>query len=157
MQRVLSTVHSAVRGGFLFARTCLSPIHRSINRTGRPGRVSFPFPYNTIPRTTTGGVLSYMRKAGWIKLQDEDTYIDEVVGIALACAGFYFQTKMAWVRTHGLASLCCGGPCVWVSLTPSPISLHTHTRRPQQLPFPLNLLLLPLTILETTLSYYVAD
>jgi len=32
MQRVLSTVHSAVRGGFLFARTCLSPIHRSIDR-----------------------------------------------------------------------------------------------------------------------------
>lgn len=49
-----------------------------------------------------------MRISGWIKLKDEDTYIDEVVGIALACCGFYFQTKMAWVRTRlGIDSTTC--------------------------------------------------
>ena len=31
-----------------------------------------------------GGILSYFRKCGLIKLRDEDTYLDEVVGVALA-------------------------------------------------------------------------
>ena len=64
LQRVISTVHSAIRGGFMTAR----------------------------------GILAYFRKCGLIRLRDEDTYLDEVVGVALACAGFYFQTTMKWVR-----------------------------------------------------------
>jgi hypothetical protein len=100
------------------------------------------------PPHQPGGVLSYLRKEGYIKLQDEDTYLDEVVGIALAGAGFYFQTTMAWVRrlasfrTVCLCVCVCSPPlasCVCIrsiwtraSTNPPPPPLppyHTNTRR----------------------------
>ena len=42
------------------------------------------------------GCMAYARKEGWMKKEDSETYIDEVVGGLLAVAGFYFQTQVAW-------------------------------------------------------------
>lgn len=142
-------------------------------------RCQSPFPIHShrLQHLHTGGVLSYMRISGWIKLKDEDTYIDEVVGIALACCGFYFQTQMAWVRTRlGIDSTTCFSRWLYVAasitcflLTLTTESAHRSTgfsvlllsssqqQLQQKLPFPINVLLLPLTLLETTLSYYVAS
>ncbi|KAM3576393.1 hypothetical protein VYU27_001743 [Nannochloropsis oceanica] len=87
LQRLLATVHSAMRGGMMFSR----------------------------------GGLAYLRKEGYIKKEDKDTYADEIVGATTAILGFAFQTSLRW-----------------------------------RLPFPVNIILLPVTILETFLYYYVA-
>lgn len=50
LQRLLATVHSAMRGGMMFSR----------------------------------GGLAYLRKEGYIKKEDKDTYADEIVGATTA-------------------------------------------------------------------------
>lgn len=85
LQRVISTVHSAIRGGFMTARA--SPPLFSLWRFAVVACVNEPNPpTHTTPThaRTLGGILSYFRKCGLIKLRDEDTYLDEVVGVALA-------------------------------------------------------------------------
>mmetsp|Transcript_5303 Transcript_5303/g.12664 ORF Transcript_5303/g.12664 Transcript_5303/m.12664 type:complete len:345 (-) Transcript_5303:49-1083(-) len=66
------------------------------------------------------GVLHYLGKVGVLKLDDKDTYLDEIVGFVLAFLGFSVQFQWGF-----------------------------------SLPFPLNLLLLPFSILEWLLMWSV--
>lgn len=86
LQRIISALHSSLRGGLMISRN----------------------------------MLEYLKVMNIVTINDEDTYLDEVVGYALAALGFLFQ-------------------------------LRSHFR----LPFPINLLLLPVSILEFLLTYVV--
>lgn len=59
------------------------------------------------------GILKYANDKGYIKFNDEESYLDEILGWSLAAVGFYFQFKMGF-----------------------------------KLPFPFNLLLWPLGMIE---------
>ena len=65
-------------------------------------------------------LLEYLSVMNIVSINHEDTYLDEVVGYALATLGFLFQ-----VRSHF------------------------------RIPFPINIFLLPFTILEFFLSIVV--
>jgi len=62
VQRVISTFHSAIRGGLMAAR----------------------------------GFLEWLHKKGVISIKPDESYVDELLGWALAAAGFYFQYKMGF-------------------------------------------------------------
>ena len=72
LQRLLATVHSAMRGGLMFSR----------------------------------GGMAYLRKEGYIKKEDTDTYVDEVVGAVVAgeCKGR--EGGMKGGREGGDVCLC---------------------------------------------------
>lgn len=65
-------------------------------------------------------ILEYMDKMGYVSINPDETYIDEIAGYCLAGIGLWFQLSMGFT-----------------------------------LPFPLNLLLLPFTILEWWLMWLV--
>ena len=84
LSRVITAVHSAIRGGLLFSRS----------------------------------LLTYVNDRGYYKIPNlDDTILDEAIGGVLACIGVYTQLN------NGFA-----------------------------LPFPLNFVLMPLTIVEYTLA-----
>lgn len=88
LQRIVSAVHCALRGGTMFAR----------------------------------GILAYLSKKGMLPdVKEQDTFLDEMIGGIVALIGFWFQFRGGW-----------------------------------RLPFPVNVLLLPLTILEGFLAYFVS-
>lgn len=87
IQRVISALHSALRGGLMCSRN----------------------------------ILKYLSVMKIYELDEKDTYLDEVIGYGLAAVGLLFQL------TSGFA-----------------------------LPFPLNILLLPFSILEYILVWFVA-
>lgn len=88
IQRVISAVESAIRGGLMFSR-----------------------------RT-----LAFLNSKGYINLKEEDTFLDEIVGWLLAAIGIYFQLK----NIFGL-------------------------------PFPLNLLLFPISTFENILIWIISE
>jgi hypothetical protein len=57
IQKVVSSVHSAIRGGLLFSRS----------------------------------FLKYCNDKGWFQFNDEQSYLDEIIGWILAFYGIYFQ------------------------------------------------------------------
>jgi hypothetical protein len=67
IQRVISAFTSAIRGGLMAARALIKFMYRRGIRLG-----------------------------GFIAENDEDTYIDEVLGFTLAGLGFYFQYKLGF-------------------------------------------------------------
>jgi len=88
IQRVISSVQSAIRGGLLFSRR----------------------------------FLIFLKNRGWFSSYDEDDYYDEALGWSVAAIGIYFQ-------------LSCGFG----------------------LPFPLNILLFPVSCLESYLTWVVSN
>lgn len=86
LQRILSSIHSAVRGGHMFSRN----------------------------------ILEYLSIMGYVNINHNNTNLDEIVGYIVAFAGVCFQLSLGF-----------------------------------KLPFPLNILLLPFTILEYVLMYIV--
>lgn len=87
LQRIVSALHSSIRGGLMIARN----------------------------------LLQYLKAMKLIDFDDKETYIDEIAGYCLAFFGFYFQLRMAF-----------------------------------RLPFPLNVLLFPVTIAESFLTWAVS-
>jgi len=87
VQRIISSVHSAIRGGHMFSKN----------------------------------VLDYLNKMGYLQIKNEDTYLDEIVGYAVAVIGLWFQLSLRF-----------------------------------SLPFPLNILLLPMRFLEWWLIWVVS-
>jgi len=57
IQRVISAVHSAIRGGLMFGKY----------------------------------VVNFLHEKGYLKTDDKDTYMDEVIGWGIALSGFLFQ------------------------------------------------------------------
>jgi hypothetical protein len=88
IQKVISAIHSGIRGGLMFSRN----------------------------------VFVYCNRKGYFHLKHEETNIDEVVGWLLAGLGVYFQIH------HGFS-----------------------------LPFPLNILMFPLTFVEWAIIWCVSD
>lgn len=88
IQRVISAVESAIRGGLLFSRR----------------------------------ILKCLNKRGIIDFDDEETYLDEILGWGLAAVGIYFQIMNLFA-----------------------------------IPFPLNLLLFPVSIFENTLIWIISE
>ncbi len=88
IQRIISSVHSAIRGGLIFSRR----------------------------------MLKYANDKGYIQFNDEESYLDEIVGWSLAALGIYFQLS----------------------------SFFT-------LPFPLNVVFFPMTILENYLAWIISE
>ena len=86
VQRVLSAVHSAMRGGLMFSRN----------------------------------ILAYLSKMNYIHIDAEETVLDEVVGYGFALMGIWFQLSLGF-----------------------------------SIPFPLNVVLFPFTLLEYTLMWVV--
>jgi len=84
LQRVISALHSAIRGGVMASRN----------------------------------ICQYVTKMGWANINTDETLLDEIVGYGLAATGFLFQLSYGF-----------------------------------RLPFPLNLLLLPFTLLEYILMW----
>jgi hypothetical protein len=84
IQRIISSVQSAIRGGLMFSR-------RS---------------------------LKYLNDQGYIKFNDEESYLDEILGWSVAALGIYFQL----VNFFGI-------------------------------PFPLNIILCPISFVEETLIW----
>jgi hypothetical protein len=66
-------------------------------------------------------VLEYLNKMGYLQIKNEDTYLDEIVGYAVAVIGLWFQLSLRF-----------------------------------SLPFPLNILLLPMRFLEWWLIWVVS-
>jgi len=62
LQRLVSSFHSAIRGGLMCSRN----------------------------------ILVYCSKMGYANINHEDTYIDEIVGFALAIAGLFFQLRFGF-------------------------------------------------------------
>jgi len=87
IQKVVSSVQSAIRGGLLFSRS----------------------------------ILKFFNDKGWIPFNEEESYADEILGWFLAFCGIYFQLN------------------------------HFFT-----LPFPLNILLFPLTMFENFLIWIIS-
>jgi hypothetical protein len=88
IQRIISSVHSAVRGGLLCSRQ----------------------------------LLGYLHKKGYIYFNEEESYLDEILGWGLAAWGVYFQL------------------------------VHLFN-----LPFPLNLILLPLNVVENYFLWIISS
>eukprot|EP00300_Choanocystis_sp_HF-7_P041653 c8437_g1_i1.p1 GENE.c8437_g1_i1~~c8437_g1_i1.p1 ORF type:complete len:379 (-),score=97.11 c8437_g1_i1:149-1243(-) len=88
IQKVISAVHSALKGGLMFSRN----------------------------------VMNWLNKRGWLSIKHEDTNLDEIIGWAIGACGVYFQIKSGFA-----------------------------------LPFPLNLIFLPLTMLEWFIIWMVTD
>jgi hypothetical protein len=66
-------------------------------------------------------VLEYLNKMGYLQIKNEDTYLDEIVGYAIAVIGLWFQLSLRF-----------------------------------SLPFPLNIILLPLRFVEWWLIWVVS-
>ena len=66
-------------------------------------------------------VLEYLNKMGYLQIKNEDTYLDEIVGYAIAVIGLWFQLSLRF-----------------------------------SLPFPLNIILLPLRFVEWWLIWFVS-
>lgn len=88
VQKVISSVQSAIRGGLMFSRR----------------------------------MLAYLNEKGYLNIKEEDTYLDEIFGWLIAGLGIYFQLS----NFLGL-------------------------------PFPLNLLLAPVSIVENTLIWLISE
>jgi len=71
VQRIISTFHSAIRGGLMASR----------------------------------GFLEWLNKKGIVTVNTDESYVDEVLGWALAAAGFYFQYKMGFTPPWIIAFL----------------------------------------------------
>ena len=71
VQRIISTFHSAIRGGLMASR----------------------------------GFLEWLNKKGVVKVNTDESYVDEVLGWSLAAAGFYFQYKMGFTPPWLIALL----------------------------------------------------
>lgn len=80
LQRLLATVHSAMRGGMMFSR----------------------------------GGMAYLRKEGYIKKEDKDTYADEVVGAVVA--GKFSRGRRE--RGGGECVCVCSYLCLYVCSPP---------------------------------------
>lgn len=124
------------------------------------------------------GGLAYFRKLGFIKIDHNDTYLDEVVGAVIALLGFgtplflrspYHPVVHVPFPPISLSppyichwSRCAATrvfrPAVWCSRPCRLSCLHAgfQLRAGWGLPFPLNLLFLPLRLWEGFLAYYVA-
>lgn len=87
LQRILSAVHSALRGGLMCSRN----------------------------------VIEYLGKLGVAHINHEETVLDEVAGYALAALGLYFQLSSGF-----------------------------------RLPFPLNIILFPLSMVEYLLLWFIS-
>ena len=87
VQRIMSSVHSAIRGGHMLSKN----------------------------------VLEYLNKMGYLQMKNEDTYLDEILGYAVAVIGLWFQLSLRF-----------------------------------SLPFPLNILLIPLRFVEWWLIWVVS-
>lgn len=88
LQRIISAVHSAIRGGVMVSRN----------------------------------LLEYLSKMGYLHINHEETFIDEIVGYGLAVTGLWFQLSTGMT-----------------------------------LPFPLNIILLPFSLVEYFLMWMVAS
>lgn len=88
VQKVISSVQSAIRGGLMFSRR----------------------------------LLAFLNEKGYFNIKEEDTYLDEIFGWLVAGIGIYFQLS----NFLGL-------------------------------PFPLNLLLAPISLLENTLIWIISE
>lgn len=88
IQRIISSVQTAIRGGLMFSRR----------------------------------ILYFLNQKGFIQFNDEDSYLDELLGWTVAFFGVYFQLTSYF-----------------------------------GVPFPLNILLLPLSVVETYLSWIVSN
>lgn len=81
LQRVVSAIHSSIRGGLMIARN----------------------------------LLAYLEVMNIYKLDEKDTYLDEILGYALAFMGFYFQLSHMFKLPFPL-SLFLFPACVFESL-----------------------------------------
>ena len=88
IQRIISSVQSAIRGGLMFSRH----------------------------------IMKFLKNLGYMSLNDEETYLDEFVGWGIGMIGVYFQI------------------------------VHFFS-----VPFPFNLVLFPLSIAESTLSWITSQ
>jgi hypothetical protein len=87
IQKVVSSVQSAIRGGLIFSRS----------------------------------ILKYLNDKGYIQFNDEESYLDEIIGWIIAFYGIFFQLNSFFI-----------------------------------LPFPLNILLFPITMFENWLMWIIS-